>query len=361
LLRETPADTCAGCAGDRTFPIHSSGAKTGTSPDSEPSFTITSHLPTYQHIHDALEMPAQAPPARAQTIKQAKAAFKDRGKPALSDREKKQLERSIELDRRAWRTRETEKRKAEAAKKKAEKDKNDREDRLKAQLGSQRRFDKFGYKSNQMHLGAFLGVNRTTNTMSEENTESTTEPSTGDSFGDSFGDSGLDDETLLDALEDLKAAEANTPTVNIPASHTNTNADEMMDAPDSKTAPQNHQCTSKREDLVFFFDELGTSTQIARELTVDESAVEAAQHSAAIKALSFSSGDFDLTMEDIEEMEAAAVSSKAAIDRQLMPPPRLPIKPPKPRAPTTTGQDITLQDLEDLADHDIQLTQAMPG
>ena len=101
-------------------------------------------------------MPPAPLPNRPQTIKQAKAAYKSRGQPSLTEKEKRQLDCAIELDRRAWRSKEADKRKAEAAKKRLENEQKQKEELERLRLGSQRRCDRFGYKSSQMHLGAFL-------------------------------------------------------------------------------------------------------------------------------------------------------------------------------------------------------------
>ncbi|KAI7380127.1 hypothetical protein KC328_g12956, partial [Hortaea werneckii] len=81
--------------------------------------------------------PQSGPVVQRQTIKQAKAAYKSRAQQPLSDAEKKQLERSIELDRRAWRTKEQERKKAEALKKRQEKERREKDDHERTMLGTQ--------------------------------------------------------------------------------------------------------------------------------------------------------------------------------------------------------------------------------
>ena len=88
---------------------------------------------------------------QATTIKEAKAAYKTRAEQPLTEREKKQLERSIQLDRRAWGLREREKNKLDLAKKRAAQEKAQKEEERR--IGTQRRNDKFGFKSSQFHLG----------------------------------------------------------------------------------------------------------------------------------------------------------------------------------------------------------------
>lgn len=92
---------------------------------------------------------------QAKTLKQAKAAYKTRSEQPLTEREQKQLERSLQLDRRAWALREREKTtRLDTAKKRAAQEKAQREEQ--ARLGTQRRCDKFGFASSQFHLGAFF-------------------------------------------------------------------------------------------------------------------------------------------------------------------------------------------------------------
>jgi hypothetical protein len=299
-------------------------------------------------------MPETPVPARAQTIKQAKAAYKTRGSPALSEREKKQLERSIELDRRAWRLREIEKKKAEAAKKRGEKERREREEQARARIGTQRRCDKFGYKSSQLHLGAFLSKSDTAQTTLLEAPPATTE----DSGDDSFGDGGLDDDTLLSAVGSMQAATVQDTTISThsPAVEARAYAQRLITTPAALAKPR----AAAYEDVYSFFDELDSSTQIARELSTDhEQQRQPPQRKQSGANLSFSSGEFDLTIEDIEELEASAVASKKTDhDRKLMPPPPLPVKPP---TSTVAVHELTKEELEFLVDDDIQLTQADPG
>lgn len=93
------------------------------------------------------------------TIKQAKAAYKSRAASTntLSEREKKQLERSAALDRRAWGLREKEKARVEAVKKRAEREKLEREGRRNPGEEEKRRRDRHGFLASQLCLGAFFG------------------------------------------------------------------------------------------------------------------------------------------------------------------------------------------------------------
>ncbi|PNS15728.1 hypothetical protein CAC42_4180 [Sphaceloma murrayae] len=103
-----------------------------------------------------------APTRRAQTSKQAKAAYKTRGASFVSPAEKKRLERGAELLARANRIKAQEARKKEWQEKRArEQSKQDGD----PNLSSQRRLDKFGYASSQFHLGKFFTTTRQTTNL----------------------------------------------------------------------------------------------------------------------------------------------------------------------------------------------------
>lgn len=304
------------------------------------------------------------PEAQRQTIKQAKAAFKARGRPALSDAEQKQLERSLELDRRAWRSKEQEKRKAEAVRKREDKERKDREARQQAMLGTQRRCDRFGYKSSQFHLGAFFG--------SEAPKQLQTTLESVPSEDEFFDDSDVDDQTLLDALE-------------ITGQHP------LSDGIMPSVPLRSGVCTQRptavpsptvEVDLSDFWEELGSGTQIARELEAQPDAGLVSDSN--MRATSFNSGDFDLTMEDMEDLESSIPAvSKVEQDRKLMPAPALPLKAlnaptveakapdhsPAPVRPYHSNDSVTqrppyagftMTELETFVDDDLQLTQAAP-
>ncbi|KAK4903109.1 hypothetical protein LTR27_000037 [Elasticomyces elasticus] len=250
------------------------------------------------------------------TIKQAKADFKARGRPTISVLEQKQLERSIQLDRRAWGVKEREKRKAEAAKlRRVEKERSEKEARKKKALaGGKTRSDRFGYASSQMHLGTFFGgggVKKEEDVKSEPKVEVELE-----NDDDMFGDDGLDDETLLETLES-PVCTSDTPqlgveakvTAEIPA--TTRSALQQCHAQLSVTSRTNDSGTltgvarrpfgakavTKTSSLIAsraqteppaavacdpsdFWDDLESSTQIARDLAFDEPKVEAAPATA---------------------------------------------------------------------------------
>ena len=316
-------------------------------------------------------MPPPPPPARPQTIKQAKAAYRTRGRPSLSEREKRQLERAAELDCRAWRSKEAERKKVDAAKKRIEKERREKDEREKALMGSQRRCDRFGYKSSQLHLGAFLGKMNTKSDEQKENSET----ATGDQESESFGDDDVDDETLLEALDGTNEIE----TTHTPAAQAFTRPHESTDIPEQrilakvqlnkteqplpKTSHTFNQHTSAKtqlprtkppmpapHELESVWDELESSTQIARELSTDEP-VNAEQNPPS-HSRSFGSDDFDLTVEDLEELiPPREADRKQAEDRKLMPPPPLPAR----RA--SCKPEYTMSELERFVDDDLCLTQ----
>lgn len=338
---------------------------------------------------------------KAQTLKQAKAAYKTRNQSTLTEREKKQIERSVELERRVWRTREQEKRKAEAKAKREEKERRDREAAggLGASMTSQRRCDRFGFVGSQMHLGAFFGGAGRAAVGGAAVTGPTGDGVAGDT--DCF-DGDLDDETLLDALQK--------------GEHERFNSDQQSAAVEPQAAETARPTASKApckdgadngSDLDFFWDSLDSSTQIARDIADEPKKTtdsRPAQNSRS-PATSFGSEEFDLSVEDIEASQTKeAPKQNTDEDKKLMPPPMLPRKapttvkavtkpstlkrasplPPLPArspeassAPTQLKRLIppkaiskpcsaakfgfTLAELESFVDDNLQLTQATPG
>lgn len=102
--------------------------------------------------------PAKIPP---QTAKQAKAAFKKYG-PRLSVRELREIERGEELQRRADRIKEQERRKKAAQKKRAEKEQKDREARATLGMGLATQLAGYSLTQKKMKAGMenFLGLVR---------------------------------------------------------------------------------------------------------------------------------------------------------------------------------------------------------
>ena len=301
-------------------------------------------------------MHVSAPSPRAQTIKQAKAAYKARGRPSISEKEKKQLERAVELDRRAWRTREAEKRKAEAAKKRTEKENKEAEERRKAHIGSQRRYDRFGFRGSQMHLGAFLGKKR--EVRSEQQKENVGQED-GLDGQDEFGDGELCDVTLLDALEGVQDVQTSLATKASTKPVLQSLTDRSHPKPISGTPTHKPEPPPPPEtDMDSFWDDLESSTQVARELSTESPPNQKLNEKSL--SVSFSSGDFDLTAQELEELEQSIyLPKKADLERTLMPPPALPVK----RLEATAAADIgfTMSDIEQYIDDDLQLTQADPG
>ena len=296
-----------------------------------------------------------APPNRPQTIKQAKAAYKSRGQPSLTEKEKRQLDRAVELDRRAWRSKESDKRKAEAARKKAENDSKQKEELERLRLGSQRRCDRFGYKSSQMHLGAFLGKPKAQTVEIKQNSSTIG----GESESESFGDDDLDDETLLDAITDTEQPIMHYANPRLAHPLTNTAPTSIHQSKMTSTYQHTMNIPAPAmEDYDTLWEDLDSSTQIARDLAIDEPQQSNQQTSS--KASSFSSGDFDLTIEDMDELDPPPpVPSKLEQDKKLMPPPALRQRPAAAIPPAK--QQFTMTELERFIDDDLQLTQAEPG
>lgn len=266
-------------------------------------------------------MPKTSAAPRAATLKQAKAAFKARGNPVLSEREKKQLQRSIDLDKRAFAAREREKRKAEAARDKSEKERKKKDAVEQVRLGTQRRRDKFGYASSQFHLGAFFGKSAVEHADNKENPSA--KPEAAES--DLFGEDDVDDESLLEAL--------GSPACDSRSGLTTRSDSAAMPPPARPLELKCHNIHAQEpsfEDFESFFDELGSSTQIAREL--DQPLLAQAQSSRALtNAELFGSVDFDMSTEDIAELDRTSTEvAKRELDRKIMPPPALPVavKPP---------------------------------
>lgn len=299
-------------------------------------------------------MPAQAPRVQAQTIKQAKAAYRARGHPTISDTEKRRLERLAELDRRAYRIKEAEKRKAEAAKKRAEQEKKEREELRAAPLGTQRRIDRFGHKSSQMHLGFFL---KRTNSKEAEEAEAQKE-NVDVGEDDGFGDDGVDDENLLNMLDgandrpmkDVVLTDVPDAPRQLPQQD---GSNEVVLSPTQPNIPM------EEDDFGSFLDELESSTQIARELAAEDTSYPNIAPATVPLISSCEADDFDFTMEDLEEAPSIPQEkTKSQRDRILMPPPPL-------RAPSTVAKPpkyagFTLTELNSFIDDDLQLTQVAP-
>ena len=315
---------------------------------------------------------------KAQTIKQAKATFKARGRPSVSEREKKQIERAAELEQRAERIREFERRKATLAKRKAEKEKKEKEEKEQQRLGSQRRCDRFGRKSSQFHLRAFL---QPVQELRIDDGPSTAEE-------DKFHDDGVDDEMLLNALCQPTALPRKTYQ---PAEYSGSTASLMLPPP-PPPPPRNavfpqvsfESCPRGDDfDVSNFWDQIASSTQIAKELEHEETGTHGNSPS------SFGSGSLDLTADDFERLDrsppaisaleqqkliSASVSRTRSLVRnsamQASPiggvesvKPKVAINSCSRSSSSAIPQDFgyTLSQLEGLVDNEIQLTQASCG
>ncbi|KAK4552884.1 hypothetical protein LTR86_010016 [Recurvomyces mirabilis] len=318
--------------------------------------------------------PPQQPVARKATIKKAKADFKSRGQPTISNSERKQLLRGAELDQRAWGIEQREKKKAEATlKKKQERERREKDDRARVQMGTQMRCDRFGYKSSQFHLGKFFGAEAgkteqdgeisVAAVMVEEVKEE-----------DMFGDDGVDDDTLLEAL--------GAPHVRLDAEeneskHAKGGSLRSVDEPSPQAALVSADNSSCKDDMMLdFWNELGSSTQIARELADDDTKPKY-QSKAWLSPVQRPEGVMEHGQTTSNRVPAYRSDGHISA-RDLMPPPPLPLKVIRPKVPmrglqalqkppnhqpctivSTSG--FTMSELEDFVDDDLQLTQVAPG
>lgn len=273
-----------------------------------------------------------APAARrAQTSKQAKAAYKARGGSSyVSEAERKQLARGAELLRRAERLKLQEERRKEWMRKKEADE--ERVKRGKAPLGEENVLDKFGYQSSQFHLGKFFQLGGAKARVVEE---------------------------VQKEEEDISSAGLSVDT-----------ASPSLDY-DTDTASET--------DLSVFLD---SSTQLARDL--DETAVialpttttvhVATRANPSLSFSSFGSGDdlFDATtVSELDKVAAVAAPtcgpsaekhSTASNDRAAMPPPARPVMRDERPVPQMNLNElrrygIRNADLEWVADCDVQLSQ----
>lgn len=366
-------------------------------------------------------MPAQS----AKTIKQAKEAFKNRHNNPLTEKEQKQLQRSVALEQRAWGLRQREKSRQDAVKKRERKEQ-------KVELGTQRKLDRHGFASSQFHLGKFFGkpgerkidVKEVTRDETEEVSDGQAKASErrgataySDLDGaDEFDD--VDDESLLEALRSPEMARVCKPEQSAvgvmpppprpalskpqglmpklpdagltttgqcqkpmpppPRPQSATTSLPVVKKPIVQAGPQ-AATTCGFDDISWDF--LDSSTQIARELSSEPSVTP---QPAAPKPAngSFSSGSFDLTEEDLEELDPTPRNHPTVVleaeDRKKMPPPPPPFKtarsmittpdedtkrisPPASATAEKTGMDFTMTQLESFVDEDLQLTQIAPG
>jgi hypothetical protein len=341
---------------------------------------------------------------QAKTIKQAKAAYKNRSEQPLTEREQKQLERSVQLDRRAWAIRERENNRLDLAKQRVAQEKAQKEQERR--IGTQRRNDKFGFKSSQFHLGAFFRKpNPVLSAGSRESKVDIVKDHSGslpggdgdkatgpmaevemDAEEDEYED--VDDESLLEALQSPEFARFNKAKLEIQAK-----PDFSMPPPPRPAFVQPiskppAQLLAQPEIDMEWHDFLESSTQIARELSTETPTppphIPAAKE--PLRTGSFSSGSFELTEDDIEQLDPTPRSrtltehntkqTGVLDDRMKMPPPPLPTKRSgqrrtdedsaaaiKPIHPVKTmhAQDdlgFSMTQLESFVEDDLQLTQA---
>lgn len=255
----------------------------------------------------------------AQTIKQAKASFSARGRPSLTAKEQRQLARSLELEQRAERAKEQAKRKAAAAKKRAENEVKGRSvEERDARLGTQRRKDRFGHVSSQFHLGAFLRRERVKGDLEmvmDEGYGGAGKDKETEKEDDYFGDDDLDDEVMMNALD----APCNE--------HVKSDSVVQM-SPPPRPLIQRSPFAPLMEDMGDFWDDLESSTQIARELggteAKSEFELEMSGKSTSTRSASFGSLDFDLTAEDLDQLDPPRVpvlEARLSEKKESMPPP----------------------------------------
>lgn len=319
------------------------------------------------------------PSVGPQTLRQAKAAYKARGQPTLTDREKRQLDRSAELDRRAWRIKEAEKRKAEVAKRRQETEQQERVERENMRrIG--RKSDKFGFLGSQMHLGAWFGDRSgegAENTLSAVDDRS---PAANRGSEDEWvGDGGVDDQTLLSVLSVASETETYATIAHGDSAHQVTKQHTHSQAQIQRAGTRPGLLVEN--DFTNFLDELDSSTQIARELASDDDSKmvpAAASHQPPL-----TSDDFDLSVQDLEEIASSSGTHRTVEDdKTLMPPPALPMKRMQSAASSqdrlaTTHNSIAelsnygpslpahlgfnMAELEGFVDDDLQLMQSVFG
>lgn len=288
---------------------------------------------------------------RPQTIKQAKQAFKTRGSTSVSAQERRRLERGAQLLERANRIKEQEQRKKELLRKKGETKDPPRQKQVL--LGTQRKLDKFGYKSSQFHLGAFLKTN----------------PSLppGTTSVEPWDDEALDDDTLLELTDDEENHQPSLSGSNLTAL-----------AESNTTSP--HHNEHQWEGF------LASSSQLARELSDEKPTPKKPTVLSSFGSIDFSSEDIEALDPSYEspalmgppprpspQTTSRAVSTLKNTHRhdessRLMPPPQFPArgKPTSDFRPmdadmiSTDHFGISMADLERLAGEDVELTQC-PG
>ncbi|KAF2862514.1 hypothetical protein K470DRAFT_268854 [Piedraia hortae CBS 480.64] len=149
------------------------------------------------------------------TSRQAKAAYRARGYPTMTEKEKRQLARAMELDQRAEFIKEKD---CQAALRKKEAEEASRAKKEeKPILGRDRVCDQYGHLTNQYHLGAFFGQTKRKNVADTSGEPKSKNPKPQKCTAvkrnpdeTSYDDSDLEDEVLLEALNQAEG-ELSTP------------------------------------------------------------------------------------------------------------------------------------------------------
>nr|POF04847.1 hypothetical protein CFP56_75878 [Quercus suber] len=319
---------------------------------------------------------------KAQTIKQAKAAFKARNYNPLSDRLKRQIERSIELDNRARRSKEQEKRKAEAIARRKEKERHAREEQKCASVSEQRSCDKYGYESSQYHLEAFFPTGKTGcpgHTISRQVQGCNNQ-----------GDYAINEELIGDDSFDLiqdSVAMPVPPKLMLSCPKSDQVSVESFYTSFGLTKKATRVLTDQDENRATLVREHGSKTHNVKEPQRCDPTMDSSNGCK----VSFGSvdSDFGLTVEDVEALEASLCLRRDENDSGLMRPPDLPAKsatasrlqmPPVvnklevdsgilelkdvPHQIERTFTDkigFTMSQLESYVDDDLQLTQTTPS
>nr|POE68819.1 hypothetical protein CFP56_66833 [Quercus suber] len=321
--------------------------------------------------------------AKAQTIKQARAAFKARNYDPLSDRAKRQIERSIELDKRACKAKELEKRKSEAALKRKQKERDEAEKRRATSFDERTKCDRFGHESSQYHLEAFFAKGKIGHVVHAVTRE---EQTCGYENDGDFDEELVDDDSLYAAMNAAGVHPPQNPM--LPPSKPDHEVVAEVSSPSLELPQQvSEDLLEQHEGSSDLVQDRQSSFHMARQLQSDNPSL----HKKNDCEVSFGSvgSDFDLSIEEIEALEASLpVAQKDGDDRRLMPPPILPItfaktaEPETPSArkkrspnayrndfkevlvqhqtPFTSNFGFTMSQLETFIDDDLQLTQTAP-
>nr|POE62963.1 hypothetical protein CFP56_03866 [Quercus suber] len=318
---------------------------------------------------------------KAQTIKQAKAAFKARNYNPLSDRLERQIERSIELDNRARRSKEQEKRKAEAIARRKEKERHAREEQKCASVSEQRSCDKYGYESSQYHLEAFFPTGKTGfpgHIISRQVQGCNNQ-------GDYAINEELKGDDSFDLIQDSVAMPV-PPKLMLSCPKSDQVSVESFYTSFGLTKKATRVLTDQDENDATLVREHGSKTHNVKEPQRCDSTMDSSNGCK----VSFGSvdSDFDLTVEDVEALEASLCLRRDENDSGLMRPPdllaksatasRLQMPPVANKLEVDSGilelKDVphqiertftdkigfTMSQLESYVDDDLQLTQTTP-